>query len=50
MSLEELKLLMEPSKYVGRSVHQCEKYLSEFVRPVLDANKEILGATSTINV
>ncbi|MCR5278482.1 MAG: adenylosuccinate lyase [Lachnospiraceae bacterium] len=50
LSLEELKLLMEPSKYVGRATLQCEKYLAEFVRPVLEANKEILGATSTINV
>ncbi len=50
LSLDELKLLMEPSKYVGRSVIQCEKYLRDFVKPVLEANKEILGATSTINV
>ncbi len=50
LSLEELKLLMEPSKYVGRSVTQCDKYLKDFVRPVLDENKELLGATSVINV
>ncbi len=50
LSLEELKLLMEPSKYVGRSVTQCDKYLKDFVKPVLEANKELLGATSVINV
>lgn len=50
MGEAELEESMIPSKYVGRSVYQVEKYLSEVVRPVLDANKELLGVTAEINV
>jgi adenylosuccinate lyase len=50
MGEAELEESMIPSKYVGRSVYQVEKYLAEVVRPVLDANKDILGVTAEINV
>lgn len=50
MGMEELEESMIPSKYVGRSVYQVEKYLSEVVQPVLDANKELLGVKAEINV
>ncbi len=50
MSLAELKLLMEPSKYVGRATTQCEAYLEKFVKPVLSANAELLGLKAEINV
>ena len=41
---------MDPAKYVGRSVRQVEVYLRDEVRPVLEANKELLGLTAEINV
>ncbi|MBE5907263.1 MAG: adenylosuccinate lyase [Lachnospiraceae bacterium] len=50
MGEAELEESMIPSKYVGRSVYQVEKYLADVVRPVLDANKDILGVTAEINV
>lgn len=50
LSLEELKETMDPAKYVGRSVRQVEVYLRDEVRPVLEANKELLGLTAEINV
>ncbi|MBR6281727.1 MAG: adenylosuccinate lyase [Lachnospiraceae bacterium] len=50
MGEAELEESMIPSKYVGRSVYQVDKYLAEVVRPVLDANKDILGVTAEINV
>ena len=50
MGEAELEESMIPSKYVGRSVYQVEKYLAEVVRPVLDANKDFLGVTAEINV
>jgi adenylosuccinate lyase len=50
MGEAELEESMIPSKYIGRSVYQVEKYLAEVVRPVLDANKDILGVTAEINV
>ncbi|MCR4999509.1 MAG: adenylosuccinate lyase [Lachnospiraceae bacterium] len=50
VGMAELEESMIPSKYVGRSVYQVEKYLSEVVQPVLDANKDLLGMTAEINV
>lgn len=47
---EELKGTMEPSKYTGRAASQAEEYIKEFVQPVLDANKEILGIKPEITV
>lgn len=50
MSLEELKSLMDPSKYTGRASIQTEDFLRDVVKPVLDANKDLLGVTAEINV
>ena len=50
LTIDELKESMDPSKYVGRSAYQVEKYLSEVINPILEANKDLLGATATINV
>ena len=41
---------MDPSKYVGCSAHQVEKFLSEVVNPIIEANKDVLGVTAEINV
>ena len=49
-SLEDLQKTMDPSKYVGRSPEQVEEFLRDEIQPILDANKEILGLTATINV
>ena len=50
LSEEDLKKTMNPSLYVGRAPRQVEVYLRDFVRPVLDANRELLGAKAEINV
>ena len=50
MTLEDLEKSMEPSRYVGRAPRQVEKFLENVVQPVLDANKELLGAKAEINV
>ncbi len=50
LSKEELDAKMIPADYVGRSPRQVEVYLRDFVNPVLDANKELLGATGVVNV
>jgi len=41
---------MEPSRYIGCAPHQVERYLSEVIRPILDANKDVLGVEAQINV
>ena len=50
LSIEELKSVMEPSRYTGRAKEQVEVFLSEIVNPMLAANQEILGMTAEINV
>ena len=50
LSLEELQKTMDPAKYVGRAPVQVEAYLNNVVKPMLEANKEILGVTAEINV
>lgn len=50
MSLEDLQKTMEPSRYVGRAKEQVESFLSKVAGPVLDANKELLGIKTMINV
>ncbi len=51
VTLEELENnTMDPAKYVGTAPHQVEVYLQNVVRPVLDANKEVLGMQAQINV
>ncbi|MCD8014209.1 MAG: adenylosuccinate lyase [Lachnospiraceae bacterium] len=50
LSLEELQKSMEPSRYVGRSKEQVERFLETVVQPVLDENKELLGVTAEISV
>lgn len=50
MNEEELKNTMHTSKYIGRAISQTEEYIKEFVVPVLDNNKDILGIKPEINV
>ncbi|MBO4347568.1 MAG: adenylosuccinate lyase [Lachnospiraceae bacterium] len=47
---EHIKAILKPELYTGRASIQVDNYLKNFVRPVLDANKEFLGETSEINV
>ena len=50
LSREELDGYMVPGDYTGRSADQVDRYLKEFVAPVLEANKEILGMEAEISV
>ncbi len=50
MSLEDLKASMKPEKYVGRAPKQVEEFVEEMIKPILDANRELLGMTAEIKV
>jgi adenylosuccinate lyase len=47
---EELLEIMKPILYVGRAPEQTEEFVNEVIKPVLDANKDVLGLTAEINV
>lgn len=50
MGLDELRASMEPARYTGRAASQVQEFVEEFVNPVLEQNKEILGVKAEINV
>ena len=50
LSLEELQMTMEPSRYVGRAREQVDSYLSGIIYPLLEANKGLLGMKAEIKV
>ncbi len=50
MTKEEIVAKLEPINYVGRAPKQTEEFIGGVVKPILDANKDILGITATINV
>ena len=50
MTLEELKETMDPKKYVGYAPMQVTNFLNEYVDPILEENKELLGLHAEIHV
>ena len=50
LTMEELQKTMDPAKYVGRAPRQVDVFLGKNVKPVLEANKELLGMKAEINV
>lgn len=50
MTMDQLKAIMKPENFVGRAPEQTEEYINEFIRPVLEENKDLLGLESQINV
>ena len=47
---EELNALLDPAAFTGMAERQCRQYLQTHIRPVLDANRDSLGAQARIDV
>lgn len=47
---EEMEAVLKPENYTGRSAEQVDAFLKECVRPVLEANKSVLGEKSELTV
>lgn len=50
MTLENLQKIMKPENFVGRSVQQTEEFFTEFIDPILEKEKSVLGIHAQINV
>ncbi len=50
MTLEDLQKTMDPAKYVGCAKEQVETFLGRVVKPILEANKDLLGVKAEIHV
>ncbi len=47
---EALQKVLKPENYVGRAPQQTAEFLNGVIKPILSANKDLLGLTAEINV
>ena len=47
---EELKKLCAPETFTGMAGHQTEKFIKEYLDPVIEKNGELLGLEASVNV
>jgi adenylosuccinate lyase len=40
---EEMDKIMEPENFTGRSSQQVEEFLANYINPIIEENKDILG-------
>ena len=50
LSREELDKIADPAAFTGLAERQCRRFLEETVKPLLEKNKNELGAKAEINV
>ena len=50
MSKEELEQALEPEHFIGRAPEQVSDFLNEYIRPILDENKELLDQHADLTV
>ena len=50
LSKEEILSVVDPKNFIGRAPGQVEVFINEYIKPILDANKDCLGKTAEINV
>ena len=48
--MESLQNVMQPANYVGRAPQQTAEFLDQVIRPILEANMDVLGLTAEVNV
>ena len=41
---------MDPALYIGRSVGQTQEFVNGEIKPLLEANKDVIGMKAEINV
>ena len=47
---EEIEALLDPAYFTGRSAEQVDEFLSDVIRPLLDANRDAVGKAEELNV
>ena len=46
----EIESLLNPAKFTGMAEYQCEKFVTETVKPMLESNKQRVNVAAQINV
>ncbi len=47
---EEILATLKPEQFTGRSEEQVTEFLNDFIKPVLDANRDVLGEKAELSV
>ena len=50
ISKEDLQKVMKPENYIGRAAEQTTEFLDQVIKPILSANRDVLGLEAEINV
>ena len=50
LTREEIIDIIDPSKFVGRAPSQVVEFIDNYIKPVIEENKEALDIKSEINV
>ncbi|GKX66329.1 adenylosuccinate lyase [Inconstantimicrobium mannanitabidum] len=50
LSETEIDEIIDPTKFVGRAPSQVVEFVDEYVKPILEENKDMLGEKAEINV
>lgn len=50
LSMDELSEVMHPALFVGRAPEQVSEYLRDYIQPMLEKNKNILGVKAELKV
>ncbi|NLK96259.1 MAG: adenylosuccinate lyase [Clostridiales bacterium] len=50
LSKEEIISIIDPNKFVGRAPSQVVEFIDEYVKPIIEANKDAIDIHSEINV
>lgn len=50
LSAMELEVLPDPVKFTGMAEYQCEKFVTETVKPLLEKNKQRVNVEAQVNV
>jgi len=50
MSADEIQSILKPENFVGRAPEQVDEFIEDYIQPILDANKDILGKHVELSV
>ncbi|WBW95069.1 adenylosuccinate lyase [Oceanirhabdus sp. W0125-5] len=50
MSEDEIKSILSPEKFTGRSADQVVELIEEYINPILEENKDIIGMQGSVSV
>ncbi|MCI5970943.1 MAG: adenylosuccinate lyase [Oscillospiraceae bacterium] len=50
LDIDDIKAVLKPENFIGRAKEQTEEFLADYVSPILDKYKDILGEEAVLNV